>query len=92
MIRLAETPETEKVVQMLYAAGSLLFAFALVSALIVIVANFLQYRAQMVAALRTLRLDGIHETRMSPRPSPSGLAVMPRPDRRPVRPAPHLAA
>ncbi len=77
---------------MLYAAGSLLFAFALVSALGVIFASFLQYRAQMVAALRTLRLDGIHETRMSARPSPSGLAVMPRRNRRPVRPAPHLAA
>ncbi len=77
---------------MLYAAGSLLFAFALVSALGVIFASFLQYLAQMVGALRTLRLDGIQEARRSASPSPSGLAVMPRRDRRPVRPAPHMAA
>jgi hypothetical protein len=43
-----------------YVIGSLLFASALVLALAVIVANLTHYREQMMAALRTLSLDGIH--------------------------------
>ncbi len=77
---------------MFYLAGSLLFAFALVAALGTIIANFVHYRAQMVAALRTLSLDGLYEReRTALAPAPSGLAVMARRDR-PVRPAPQLAA
>jgi len=49
-----------KVVAMFYLAGSLLFAVALTSALVVILASLAQYRGQMVAALRTLGLDDFH--------------------------------
>ena len=66
---------------MFYAAGSLLFAFALVAALIVIVMSFARHGAQMVAALRTLSLDGVHGRSRVAMPSPlvpapsAGLAV-----------------
>lgn len=73
---------------MLYVAGSLLFAFALVAALAVIAASFAHYRVQMVAALRTLSLDGIHEPAKR---RPSGLSLTPRLDR-PALPARRLAA
>ncbi len=80
---------------MLYVAGSLLFAVASMCALLVTFMTFAQYRAQMIAALRTLSLDGVHEPRPSTfAPDPSGLvrARLAHPDRRPGRPAPHLAA
>lgn len=77
---------------MFYLAGSLLFAVALMSALAVTFIMFAQYRAQMLAALRTLSLDGIHGAQRSPVASaPSGLAIRARQDR-PGRPAPYLAA
>ncbi len=75
-----------------YAIGSLLFVLALVAALGVIAANFVHYRAQMLAALRTLSLDSIHEHKPTAFiPYPSGPAVRARLDR-PGRPAPRLAA
>jgi hypothetical protein len=73
-----------------YAFGSLLFGFALVAALVATAGNFIHYRAQMVAALRTLSLGGIHRPTMAAS-SPSGLPLKARLDR-PARPAPHLAA
>jgi hypothetical protein len=79
-----------------YAIGSLLFGSALICALAVTFVTFTQYRVQMVAALRTLSLDGVHGPKSTAITlSPSGLAVRARralPDRRPARPAPHLAA
>ena len=81
---------------MLYIAGSLLFASALICALAVTFMTFAQYRTRMVAALRTLSLDGIHErNQLASAFDPSGAAVRARlahPDHRPVRPAPRLAA
>lgn len=75
-----------------YAVGSLLFGVALVSALATILANFVQYRAQMLAALRSLSLDGIHGHKpAAAAPYPVGPAISVRRDR-PVRPAPRLAA
>lgn len=73
---------------MFYAAGSLLFAFALAAALVVIVMSFARHGAQMVAALRTLSLDGIHEHSRVAAPSPlartssAGFAVRVVPVRR----------
>ncbi|MBO9671588.1 MAG: hypothetical protein J7485_13855 [Sphingobium sp.] len=75
-----------------YAIGSLLFVAALVAASSVIIANFVHYRAQMLAALRTLSLDSVHEHKPTAfDPYPSGPAVRTRLDR-PGRPAPRLAA
>lgn len=75
-----------------YAIGSLLFSVALIAASSVIVSNFVRYRAQMLAALRTLSLDGVHEPKTAARsPYPEGPAVRVRLDR-PGRPAPRLAA
>lgn len=75
-----------------YAIGSLLFVVAVVAASSVIVADFVRYRAQMLAALRTLSLDSIHEPKMAASaPYPAGPAVRVRLDR-PGRPAPRLAA
>ena len=75
-----------------YAIGSFLFIVALAAALSVTVANFVHYRAQMLAALRTLSLDSIHEPKTAARsPYPAGPAVRVRLDR-PGRPAPRLAA
>ncbi len=42
-----------------YAFGSLLFALAMASALIVMAADFAQYRHAMMKALRGLTLDGL---------------------------------
>ena len=75
-----------------YAIGSLLFGVALVAALATIFADFVHYRAQMLAALRSLSLDGIHAHKpTAATPYPVGPAVSGRRDR-PVRPAPRLAA
>lgn len=75
-----------------YAIGSLLFGVALVAALATIFADFVHYRAQMLAALRSLSLDGIHGHKpTAAAPYPVGAAVSGRRDR-PVRPAPRLAA
>ncbi len=77
---------------MLYVAGSLLIAFALIGALAVLFTTFAHYRAQMFAALRTLNLDGIYEReKVAIARRPSGPAISARLDR-PVRPAPRLAA
>ena len=77
---------------MLYVAGSLLIALALISALAALFTTFVQYRAQMFAALRTLSLDSAYERKLAaPAPYPLGPAVSARLDR-PVRPAPRLAA
>ncbi len=74
------------------AIGSLLFGVALVAALATIGANFVHYQAQMLAALRSLSLDGIHgHTPAATAPYPVGSAVKARRDRL-VRPAPRLAA
>jgi hypothetical protein len=75
-----------------YAIGSLLFGVALVAALATIIGNFVHYRAQMLAALRSLSLDSIHGHKPAAiAPYPVGPAVNARRDR-PVRPAPRLAA
>jgi hypothetical protein len=74
---------------MLYAAGSLLFAFALVAAIAVIAGQVLAYRKPMVAALRTLRLDG---TRTHTPRGPMRTTSAPVLSYRPVRPARALAA
>ncbi|MBO9582307.1 MAG: hypothetical protein J7498_15575 [Sphingobium sp.] len=75
-----------------YAIGSLLFGFALAAALATIIANFVHYRAQMLAALRTLSLDSVHDRKSTAfAPYPPGTAVRVRLDR-PGRPAPRLAA
>jgi len=63
-----------------YVIGSLLFGFGMLLALGVIAANLKQYRAQMIAALRTLSLDSVHS-------APRVEAVTPRPARPLLRPA-----
>jgi len=52
----------------LYAFGSILFAVAMMAALTVIGVDFMRYRHAMMAALRTLNLDGL------PIPAPAPLA------------------
>lgn len=51
---------------LLYAFGTLLFALGLASALIVMTLDFARYRHAMMAALRSLSLDGLP----SPKPAP----------------------
>jgi len=46
----------------LYAFGSILFALAMTAALTVIWVDFTRYRHAMLAALRTLSLDGLPVT------------------------------
>jgi hypothetical protein len=43
---------------MFYLLGSLLFAVAMMAAFAVMITNFAQYRRAMLAALRTLSMDG----------------------------------
>lgn len=75
-----------------YAISSLLFIVALIAAASAITATFVQYRAQMLAALRTLSLDSIHQPKTAASaPYPVGPSVRARLDR-PGRPAPRLAA
>ena len=54
---------------LLYAFGTMLFALAMTSALIVIASDFMHYRRAMMAALRSLSLDGL--------PSPAPTQAMP---------------
>ena len=52
----------------LYAFGSILFVVAMMAALTVIGVDFMRYRYAMMAALRTLTLDGL------PMPAPAPVA------------------
>ena len=73
---------------LLYAVGSLLFGFAMLFAAGVIVTGIMQYHAQMVAALRTLSLDGVHDrSRSVATPSSTDLTFRKAPVRPMLRPA-----
>lgn len=77
---------------MFYVAGSLLFVFALACAVAVTAMMFTRHWPQMIAALRTLSLDGIHHPGHGPdrhavaspltRAPSAGLAITPLPVRR----------
>lgn len=45
---------------MFYALGSIIFILAMAAAILVMIANFAHYRHAMMAALRSLSLDGLH--------------------------------
>lgn len=51
---------------LLYAFGSILFALAMMAALTVMWVDFARYRHAMMAALRTLSLDGLPVTAPAP--------------------------
>lgn len=56
---------------LLYAFGTLLFTLGLASALIVMTLDFAHYRHAMLAALRSLSLDGLPAPTVKPMPAPA---------------------
>jgi hypothetical protein len=67
---------------MFYLLGSLLFAVAMMAAFAVMIAGFAHYRRAMIAALRTLSLDGFAASPAPAKPVPfkrqPGTALTPR--------------
>jgi predicted lysophospholipase L1 biosynthesis ABC-type transport system permease subunit len=55
---------------MFYLLGSLLFAIAMMAAFAVMIDNFAQYRRAMIAALRTLSMDGFAASPTPAKPVP----------------------
>lgn len=55
---------------MFYLLGSLLFAIAMMAAFAVMIASFAHYRRAMIAALRTLSLDGFAASPAPAKPVP----------------------
>ncbi len=64
---------------LLYAFGTMLFALAMTSALIVIASDFVHYRRAMMTALRHLSLDGLPSRLSAPARSGQAPPVTPAP-------------